>query len=116
MLRSSQEILHIHFNESVNLIRNVQNHVSMHAIDFTTHIYVIFIYFSLQQIYRNTSHLIAFEIDTGFTDHKDLALTYYPSEYEFYWFVARTYTQIQSYTKKKKIHPVSPYISYCPLN
>ncbi|KAJ8320068.1 hypothetical protein KUTeg_001655 [Tegillarca granosa] len=49
----------------------------------------------IKQIYRNTSNLIAFEIETSFTDHKDLALTYYPSEYEFYWFVARTYTQIQ---------------------
>ncbi|KAK6985584.1 hypothetical protein BgiMline_015171 [Biomphalaria glabrata] len=44
----------------------------------------------LEQIYINTSSLIAFVIKTNFTGRPDLALTYYPSQIEFYWFVSRT--------------------------
>ncbi|XP_033764341.1 LOW QUALITY PROTEIN: uncharacterized protein LOC117345375 [Pecten maximus] len=48
----------------------------------------------MQQIYLNTSTMIAYQINTNFSSRPDLALTYYPSAIEFYWFVARTYTQL----------------------
>ncbi|XP_061197673.1 uncharacterized protein LOC133205806 [Saccostrea echinata] len=48
----------------------------------------------IQQIYLNTSTMIAFQINTNFSSRPDLALTYYPSVMEFYWFVARTYAQL----------------------
>jgi hypothetical protein len=44
----------------------------------------------IAQIYLNTSSLIAFEIMNNFSGRPDLALTYYPSRLEFYWFVTRT--------------------------
>ncbi|XP_060072158.1 uncharacterized protein LOC132552031 [Ylistrum balloti] len=49
----------------------------------------------MQQIYLNTTSMIAFQINTNFSSRPDLALTYYPSAIEFYWFVARTYSQLQ---------------------
>ncbi|XP_076087214.1 uncharacterized protein LOC143057729 isoform X1 [Mytilus galloprovincialis] len=49
----------------------------------------------LQQLYLNTSTMIEFQIQTNFSGRPDLALTYYPSVFEFYWFVARTYTQLE---------------------
>uniref|UniRef100_K1Q665 Uncharacterized protein n=1 Tax=Magallana gigas TaxID=29159 RepID=K1Q665_MAGGI len=48
----------------------------------------------IQQLYLNTSTMIAFQINTNFSGRPDLALTYYPSVMEFYWFVARTYAQL----------------------
>ena len=44
----------------------------------------------LQQIYLNSTNLIAYHIAHNFSSRPDLALTYYPSVYNFYWFVART--------------------------
>ena len=44
----------------------------------------------LQQIYLNSTNLIAYQIAHNFSSRPDLALTYYPSVYNFYWFVART--------------------------
>ncbi|KAK3098312.1 hypothetical protein FSP39_018295 [Pinctada imbricata] len=64
----------------------------------------------IQQVYLNTSNMIAFEIKTNFTNRKDLALTYYPSEFEFYWFVARTYHQLQYYERIMPLHPVQERI------
>lgn len=61
----------------------------------------------LQQIYLNTSALIAHEIKTNLTNRKDLALTYYPSEYEFYWFVSRTFSKLQEHSQHQRLHPVS---------
>ncbi|KAL5014185.1 hypothetical protein ScPMuIL_008455 [Solemya velum] len=49
----------------------------------------------IQKLYLNTSTLISYEIMTNLSDRQDLALTYYPSEFEFYWFVARTFTQLE---------------------
>ncbi|XP_022091387.1 uncharacterized protein LOC110979682 isoform X2 [Acanthaster planci] len=42
-------------------------------------------------VYENTTSFIEWVIDSGtVTSRPDLALTYYPSRYNFYWFVART--------------------------
>ncbi|KAK3602716.1 hypothetical protein CHS0354_017158 [Potamilus streckersoni] len=61
----------------------------------------------MQQIYLNTSSLIGFMISTNFSDRRDLALLYYPSEFEFYWFVARTYAELRQFSKKGPLpHPV----------
>ena len=50
----------------------------------------------LQMIYENTSALMAWEIKRNFSNRMDLALTYYPSEYSFYWFTARTVNLLNS--------------------
>ncbi|KAL3861277.1 hypothetical protein ACJMK2_007320 [Sinanodonta woodiana] len=61
----------------------------------------------MQQIYLNTSSLIGFMISTNFSARRDLALLYYPSEFEFYWFVARTYAELRQFSKKGSLpHPV----------
>ncbi|WAR15160.1 hypothetical protein MAR_005265 [Mya arenaria] len=57
----------------------------------------------IKQIYWNTSNLIASMIQTNFSSRHDLALLYYPSAIEFYWFVARTYGEI---TRKEKHGPL----------
>ncbi|WAR15542.1 hypothetical protein MAR_005647 [Mya arenaria] len=57
----------------------------------------------LRQIYWNTSNLIASMIQTNFSSRHDLALLYYPSAIEFYWFVARTYGEI---TRKERHAPL----------
>ncbi|XP_067658558.1 uncharacterized protein [Haliotis asinina] len=49
----------------------------------------------IMQIYNDTSRMIAFQVQTNFSDRADLALTYYPSVIEFYWFVARTCNKLQ---------------------
>ena len=42
-------------------------------------------------LYENTTSFIEWVIESGtMTSRPDLALTYYPSRYNFYWFVART--------------------------
>ncbi|XP_046550650.1 uncharacterized protein LOC124260389 [Haliotis rubra] len=46
-------------------------------------------------IYNDTTRMLAFQIQTNFSDRVDLALTYYPPVIEFYWFVARTYNKLQ---------------------
>ena len=52
--------------------------------------------------------MIAYMINTDFSSRHDLALLYYPSEYEFYWFVARTFGELQRRSKEGKLpHPVS---------
>ncbi|XP_046558576.1 uncharacterized protein LOC124267646 [Haliotis rubra] len=49
----------------------------------------------IMNIYNDTARMIAFQVQTNFSDRADLALTYYPSVIEFYWFVARTYNKLQ---------------------
>ncbi|XP_046380041.2 uncharacterized protein LOC124151566 [Haliotis rufescens] len=49
----------------------------------------------VMHIYNDTARMIAFQVSTNFSDRADLALTYYPSVIEFYWFVARTYNKLQ---------------------
>ncbi|KAK6167741.1 hypothetical protein SNE40_021702 [Patella caerulea] len=51
---------------------------------------------ALQKVYLDTAAMIAFQIEHDFGGRVDLALTYYPSLFEFYWFVARTYNMLES--------------------
>ncbi|KAL4221094.1 hypothetical protein ACF0H5_019355 [Mactra antiquata] len=61
----------------------------------------------IQQIYLNTTSLIADMIETNFSSRHDLALLYYPSAIEFYWFVARTFGEIRRKEAKGPLpHPV----------
>jgi len=48
-----------------------------------------------KKIYLNTTTMITYQINTNFSGRPELALTYYPSVMEFYWFVGRTYTQLR---------------------
>jgi len=51
----------------------------------------------LRGIYVNVTNLLAFGISSGIVlNRTDLALTYYPSEYDFYWFVARNVHLLRS--------------------
>ena len=50
-----------------------------------------------QMIYENTTDLVAWEIERNLSGRPDLALTYYPSVMNFYWFTARTLNLIQNY-------------------
>ncbi|KAL5014190.1 hypothetical protein ScPMuIL_008460 [Solemya velum] len=54
----------------------------------------------IQQIYLNTTMMIAHEIGNNFTARPDLALTYYPSRYECYWFIARSYALLRRSPQK----------------
>ncbi|KAK3602721.1 hypothetical protein CHS0354_017164 [Potamilus streckersoni] len=61
----------------------------------------------LQQIYLNTSSMVGFMIATNFSDRHELALLYYPSEFEFYYFVARTYAELRQFSRKAPLpHPI----------
>ncbi len=60
----------------------------------------------LQMIYENTTNLIAWHINKNFSNRPDLALTYYPSMYNFYWFTARSVNLLQSYIAE---HGQFPY-------
>ena len=62
------------------------------SISLTHHVLMQF-----QQIYINTTSMISHEISNNFTSRPDLALTYYPSKYEFYWFVTRTYAYLHRF-------------------
>ena len=61
-----------------------------------------------QQIYMNTTSMIAHEIANNFTSRPDLALTYYPSKYEFYWFVSRTYAYLNRFYVRGTVSKVDP--------
>ncbi|KAK3776415.1 hypothetical protein RRG08_023768 [Elysia crispata] len=53
----------------------------------------------LAQIYLNTSSLLAYEMANNLTSRPDLALTYYPSVLESYWFVAKTVSVMETALK-----------------
>ncbi|XP_041377849.1 uncharacterized protein LOC121390166 isoform X2 [Gigantopelta aegis] len=60
----------------------------------------------IQQIFLNTTLLIAYEINAEFIGRRDLALVYYPSLFELYFFVARTYALLERTAKYSKLpHP-----------
>ena len=53
----------------------------------------------LQMIYENTTSLIVYEITHNFSSRPDLALTYYPSVYNFLWFTARILNLLNSFNE-----------------
>ena len=54
----------------------------------------------LQVIYKNTTELITWMIKRNFTGRPDLALPSYPSIFNFYWFLSRTYNLLLTYCNK----------------
>ncbi|KAK7505582.1 hypothetical protein BaRGS_00003327 [Batillaria attramentaria] len=60
----------------------------------------------IRQIYHNTTSLIAFMVEKALFGRPDLALTYYPSVFEFYWFVARTYHRMETALRSQPLPEV----------
>jgi len=44
----------------------------------------------VQTLYQNIIDMITYELQSNLSSRPDLALTYYPSKYVFYWFTSRT--------------------------
>ena len=45
----------------------------------------------MKDLYKSMADLVVWSIESGeILLRPDLAMTYYPSDYDFYWFVART--------------------------
>lgn len=61
--------------------------------------------FAFQKIYSNTSAMLVWEIERNFIGRRDLALTYYPSAFEFYWFISRTLVLLERHARAKKSLP-----------
>ena len=61
----------------------------------------------MQAIYENTTGLITLLIERNFTGRPDLAMPFYPSKFNFYWFLSRTYHLLVSYCNKS--HLPLPY-------
>lgn len=61
----------------------------------------------IEKIYRNTSRLITWQLQTDLTKRPDLALLYYPSVLEFYWFVARSSALLERYALAGKLPHVA---------
>ena len=57
----------------------------------------------LQVIYENTTELITWMIERNFTGRPDLALPYYPSIFNFCWFLSRTYHLLLAYHNKSHL-------------
>lgn len=54
----------------------------------------------LQHIYQDSADLIIYEITRNFSSRRDLALTYYPSKFECFWFTSRTLTILRNFYQK----------------
>ena len=54
----------------------------------------------VQMIYENTTNLLVWAIERNFSGRPDIALTYYPSVFNFYWFTSRTLNLLQSFKSR----------------
>lgn len=61
----------------------------------------------LQIIYENTTDLICWFIERNFSSRPDLALTYYPSVFNFYWFTSRVVNLLRSHFSTHGSFPFS---------
>lgn len=50
----------------------------------------------VQFLYWSITDMITYELRSNFSSRPDLALTYYPSKYVFYWFTSRTLQLLRS--------------------
>lgn len=57
----------------------------------------------IEKIYRNTSRMVTWQLKTDMAKRPDLALLYYPSVLEFYWFVARTSSLLERHALAGKL-------------
>ncbi|XP_064611745.1 uncharacterized protein LOC135475740 [Liolophura sinensis] len=62
----------------------------------------------VEKIYSSTSDMLVWEIERDFEGRRDLALTYYPSAFEFYWFISRTFVLLErhAHTNKTLLAPL----------
>ncbi len=58
----------------------------------------------LQMIYENTTNLLAWMVQRNFSSRPDLALSYYPSIYNFYWFASRSLNLLQTSYESSSSH------------
>ena len=58
----------------------------------------------LKQMVHDTVDLIEYVIETLANKRLDLVLVYYPSKYDFYWFVSRTVSLLKRYYDKKLLN------------
>ncbi|GAB1602210.1 Hypothetical predicted protein [Argonauta hians] len=58
----------------------------------------------IQKIYRNTTALLAWQLRTRLSERSDLAIPYYPSIMEFYWFVSRITSCIERFLINNRPH------------
>ncbi|CAC5386437.1 unnamed protein product [Mytilus coruscus] len=54
-------------------------------------------------IYNHTTLLVSYELANNFSNRRDLALTYYPSKFECYWFTARTLAMLRRFKKTQPL-------------
>ncbi|PVD26733.1 hypothetical protein C0Q70_14411 [Pomacea canaliculata] len=59
----------------------------------------------LKQVYVNTTAMIVAQISDHLQERPDLELTYYPSAFEFYWFVARTLSVMETAMLNRTLPP-----------
>ena len=71
-----------------------------------------FIIITFQNIYNHTTLMMSYEMSHNFSNRRDLALTYYPSKFECYWFIARTVTLLRRY---KATQPLPFKVRFSPL-
>ncbi|XP_076085251.1 uncharacterized protein LOC143056058 [Mytilus galloprovincialis] len=57
----------------------------------------------LQNIYNHTTLMVSYELANNFSNRRDLALTYYPSKIECYWFTARTLAMLRRFKKTQPL-------------
>ena len=50
----------------------------------------------MQTLYQSIISMITYELQSNFSSRPDLALTYYPSKFVFYWFTSRTLQLLKS--------------------
>ena len=50
----------------------------------------------MQTLYQSIIDMITYELQLNFSSRPDLALTYYPSKFVFYWFTSRTLQLLKS--------------------
>ncbi|CAG2189477.1 unnamed protein product [Mytilus edulis] len=54
-------------------------------------------------IYNHTTLMVSYELANNFSNRRDLALTYYPSKIECYWFTARTLAMLRRFKKTQPL-------------
>ena len=59
---------------------------------------------------NDTTNLLSWAIQSGMVNKRpDLSLTYYPSSYDFYWFVARLYNFLRNEGEDNLKYPEQKY-------
>ena len=65
----------------------------------------------LQEIYQNAVDLIVYQVQSNMTSRPDIALSYYPSKFVFYWFLSRLLLLFKS-SDPHLMYPVMEKVSH----